>query len=343
MTNIESKQISVADRLRALASNQTALLIFVLVILTTYFTIFSNGLFITPQSEAVVLTQWGYVVPLAVGEALVIISGGIDLSIGATASVATVLAAFVMREVMHGAIDVKGSAAWPFLLVGLVVAVATGLLVGFINALLINYVKIVPFIATLSTMGAGLGAAVVISGGLPITGPNDYTLVTAIQLGDTKMPFSILAVVMLLVVTVVGLFLHKSRFGLHVFSIGSNPFATRAAGINVNLQITKIYMISGGLAGLAGMYEYIQLSTGSPTAGQGLELDAIAAVVIGGVALTGGVGRISGVILGTLMLYTIQTGLIMVGIDANWKRIVVAILIALAVGVQGLRKNNGRK
>ena len=147
---------------------------------------------------------------------------------------------------------------------------------------------------------------------------------------------------MVAVVIAAGLFLHQARFGRYTYAIGSNPFAARAAGINVQRHLTKVYLLSGLLAGLAGMFLYLRLGSGAPTSGAGAELDAIAAVVIGGASLSGGVGRMTGTLLGALILTTVTSGLIIIGVAPNWKQVVVAILIATAVSVQALRLTNGR-
>jgi ribose transport system permease protein len=131
--------------------------------------------------------------------------------------------------------------------------------------------------------------------------------------------------------------MHKARFGRYTFAIGSNAFAARSAGINVNRHLVKIYALSGFLAGIAGMYFYLRLGVGSPTSGQNGELNAIAAVVIGGASLSGGVGKLMGTALGSLILVTVTSGLIIIGVAANWNQVVVAILIAAAVFSQGLR------
>jgi ribose transport system permease protein len=152
-------------------------------------------------------------------------------------------------------------------------------------------------------------------------------------------PFSKPVLVVVVVVVLLWLFLHKARFGRYTYAIGSNSFAARVAGINVRRHITKVYMLSGFLAGLAGFFFYLRLGGGAPTSGFGMELDAIAAVVIGGAALAGGVGRVSGTVLGALILTTVTSGLIIVGVDPSWKRVVVAVLIAIAATLQALRKS----
>jgi ribose transport system permease protein len=320
-------------------TSQSALLLGVLAILAIIFTTLESKFFTVPTASNI-LTDWGSVVLIAVGQTFVIISGGIDLSVGAVIGLSGVVAAWTMANVLDLDQTVKGSDAWGALLIGTLVSVGVGLLVGLTNAFLINILKIVPFIATLSTMGAALGLSVVISGGAPIGSANDFALISAIS--PTSNPLSPALIVIIIVVTVLGLYLHKSKFGLYTYAIGSNAFAARAAGINVARHLTFVYALSGALAGLAGMYVYIRLGAGSPSSGTGRELDAIAAVVIGGVSLMGGVGRMLGVVIGALILFTVQSGLIMIGVAPDWKKVVVAILIAAAVAAQVLQKKDGR-
>lgn len=275
------------------------------------------------------MSDWSPIILIAVGETFVIISGGIDLSVGSTVAISGVTGAFAMQWLTTH----KYSSATTLAL-GLLACAGTGFIVGAINAFLITKTNIVPFIATLVTMGAGSGLAIVFTGGGPIGGGPDE----AIQLSVPKVgPFSYPGLVIVALIIILGLFLHKAKFGLYTFAIGSNEFAARAAGINTKRHLSKVYILSGVLAGLAGYYYYLRLGCGAPTSGLGGELQAIAAVVIGGAALTGGQGRISGTILGALILTTVTSGLIIINVAANWKQVVVAILIAAAVLLQEAR------
>ncbi len=328
------------DHLIATATNQTTILIGVMIILVAVFSILEPKFFSVATANNI-LTDWGSVVLIAVGQTFVVISGGIDLSVGAIVGLSGVIAAWTMANGLGLDQTIKGPDAWPGLAVGTLVAVGVGLAVGLVNAVLINVFKIVPFIATLATMGACLGFSVIISNGAPIGSANDFTLISSMN--PQLNPFSWAVLAVIIVIAIAGLFLHKSRFGLYTYAIGSNSFAASAAGINVKRHLTWVYALSGALAGLAGMYVYIRLGAGSPSSGTGRELDAIAAVVIGGASLMGGVGRIWGTILGALILFTVQSGLIMVGVAPDWKKVVVAVLIAAAVAAQVLQNRNGRK
>ncbi len=328
-----TRATAITKRLLGLFANQQAILLLVLLILVGYFT-FRNPIFFSTDVFANILLDWGPLVLIAVGETFVVISGGIDLSVGSNAGFAGIIAAFVMQNLTS-----RGQGEFVTLVVGLLVAMITGAGVGLINALLITRVGLVPFVATLVTLGAAGGMSIVLTGGAPIGGgPINAILLSVPTFG----PFSFPGLVVVALVTYLGLVLHLARFGRYTYAIGSNPFAALAAGINVNWHLTKIYVLSGLLAGLTGMFFYLRLGSGAPTSGAGSELDAIAAVVIGGTMLSGGVGRITGTVLGALILTTITSGLIIIGVAPNWKQVVVAILIALAVFAQSLRLTNRR-
>jgi ribose transport system permease protein len=316
-----------------------------LVVLGVVFQITSQGIFLSTGTLGTVLNDWGSYILLAVAQTFVVITGGIDLSVGATVSLSSVVAGWVLVKGLGLDSTTSGSDATPYVLLAVLVSLLVGLTVGAINAFLINVLKIVPFIATLATMGAMTGLAIIISGGMPLQGPNNWDLGLPVNLFGFQLPFSTSVLAVMIITVICGLVLHKTKFGLHTFALGSNAFATRAAGISPARQITKVYMLSGGLAGLAGAYAYIRLGAGSPSNGTGMELYAIAAVVIGGVSLMGGVGRIVGIALGTLVLFTVQSGLLMVKVvtvSPSLKQVIVAILIAAAVAVQTLQKP-GRK
>jgi ribose transport system permease protein len=312
-----------------------------LVVLGVVFQITSQGIFLSTGTLGTVLNDWGSYILLAVAQTFVVITGGIDLSVGATVSLSSVVAGWVLVKGLGLDSTTSGSDATPYVLLAVLVSLLVGLTVGAINAFLINVLKIVPFIATLATMGAMTGLAIIISGGMPLQGPNNWDLGLPYKIFGIQLPISTTVLAVMIITVICGLILHKTKFGLHTFALGSNAFATRAAGISPARQITKVYMLSGGLAGLAGAYAYIRLGAGSPSNGTGMELYAIAAVVIGGVSLMGGVGRIVGIALGTLVLFTVQSGLLMVKVitvSPSLKQVIVALLIVAAVAIQALQK-----
>ena len=327
-----SQVIKPPSRFKSLMANQQFILLLVWLAMVLVFSLI-NHIFFSEAVAANVLLDWAPLVLVALGETIVVISGGIDLSVGAIVGFSGVVSALVMK-----AMTTNGVGSVPTLIVGVLVCAVVGALIGLFNAVLINYAKLVPFIATLVSLGAFSGLALVLTKGAPIMGgPTDAITLSVPWLG----PFSKPVLVVIIIVLVLWAFVHKARFGRYTYAIGSNSFAARAAGINVKRHITKIYMLSGLLSGLAGFFFYLRLGGGAPTSGFGMELDAIAAVVIGGAALAGGSGKVSGTVLGALILTTVTSGLIIIGVDPQWKRVVVAALIAIAATVQALRKSEG--
>lgn len=319
---------SVVSKVKNAFGNQQILLLTVLVAMVAFFTS-RNSVFFSNAVFGNILSDWSPVVLIAIGETFVIISGGIDLSVGSTVGVSGVVGALAMEHLTTHHFSQNGT-----LVLGLLVTIGIGLIVGTINALLITKAKVVPFIATLVTMGAGAGLSIVFTGGDPIGGGPDKTISLSVpDFGPLSRP----GIVVILIITALGLLLHKARFGRYTFAIGSNAFAARAAGINVDRHLAKVYLLSSVLASLAGFYFYLRLGSGAPTSGQGGELQAIAAVVIGGAALSGGVGNFFGTVLGALILTTVTSGLIIINVAANWDQVAVAILIAAAVLLQQYR------
>lgn len=324
---------TVVARIKSAFGNQQILLLTVWVAMVAFFTA-RNSVFFSTSVFGNILSDWSPVVLIAIGETFVIISGGIDLSVGSTVGVSGVVGAIAMEGMTNHNVGQNST-----LIVGFLVTLGVGLTVGIINALMITKAKVVPFIATLVTMGAGAGLSIVFTGGDPIAGgPAKAISLSVPDFG----PFSRPGLVVLLIVSLLGIFLHKARFGRYTYAIGSNAFAARAAGINVNRHLAKIYILSSLLASCAGYYFYLRLGSGAPTSGQGGELQAIAAVVIGGAALSGGIGNFFGTALGALILTTVTSGLIIINVAANWDQVAVALLIAAAVLLQQYR-NRVRK
>jgi ribose transport system permease protein len=200
--------------------------------------------------------------------------------------------------------------------------------------LLIAYARIIPFVATLAMMGATAGLSIVITSGVEVAGgPREVILLgSGRYLGGSTAP----VIVVFVIIVIAWASLSKTRFGRWTYAIGSNLFAARAAGIDVNTQLIRIYALSGILSALAGAFVYFRLGSGSPLSGRGGELSSIAAAVIGGMNLRGGVGRITGTVMGALITTSVLSGLILIGVEPNWQQVVVAALIAVAVGVQGI-------
>lgn len=253
---------------------------------------------------------------LACGMMFVILSGGIDLSVGSTIALAGVMAAHFAHPDTYP------------LAVPVLVALGVGTLIGLVNGAGVAYGAIPPFIITLATMTAVRGAALVASGGSPVFGVTKaFEAVASFSLGAIP----ILAVYFIIIVLICGFILTKTVFGRRVYAIGGNEVAARVSGIDVKRIKLSVYMISGFLAGVAGLLLASRTIQGAPTAGQGYELDAIAAVIIGGISMTGGAGKWYGTIVGALLLAVLGNGLDILNVSSNYQLIIKGGIIALAV------------
>jgi ribose/xylose/arabinose/galactoside ABC-type transport system permease subunit len=262
----------------------------------------------------------------ALGMTMVIISGGIDLSVGSIVALSTVATALLLRADVSPALAALGG-------------VASGAVCGIVNGLLITQLRVVPFIVTLGTMllvrGAAKGLADERRIEAPITWLNDL-LRTARDGRGLLVPSGIWITVALAVV--VALTLRYTRFGRHLFAIGSNERTARLCGVRINWCKSAVYTIAAALAGLAGVMEYSKLSVGDPTVAVGLELDVIAAVIIGGGSLLGGKGSVVGTIAGAAIMAIIQIGCSQLGLP-NWvQQIVTGTIIVAAVALDRWRQ-----
>lgn len=314
-------------RYRDIASSQQAFLLAVFVAMVLGFSSM-NDRFLSAASFANILQDWAPVMLLAVGETYIIISGGIDLSVGSCLGLAGIACALVMRSLNEGGADPRLA-----ILAGIGVGALAGLAVGLANGILVTKAKLAPFIATLATMGAAAGLTLVLSLGQQIAGGPDevVSIGNKVFLGMFTLPLAAVIVIVLIAWAYLG----GSAFGRWTYAVGSNSFAARAAGINVELHLVRLYLISGLFAGLAGVVVYFRLGSGAPTSGSGQELTAIAATVIGGTSLVGGVGSMSGTIIGAFIISSVLSGLIFIGVEPNWQQVAVGALIAGAVIMQG--------
>jgi len=315
------------QRIASFVLRQDFILFIIFIVMVGVFSAI-NPRFFSVAAAANILQDFSPVVLMATGQTFVIASRGIDLSVGSTLGLSGVTMALVIRT-----LNAAGLNPIATIVLGLAAALVVGGLIGLANGLLISYVRIVPFVATLATMGAAAGTSLVITGGVQIAGaPRAVILIGNVSyFGMLTAP----VIVVLFILFIAWASLSRTRFGRWTYAIGSNLFAARAAGINVEKHLVKLYMLSGILSALAGAFVYFRLGSGSPLSGRGGELSAIAAAVIGGISLQGGVGRLTGATLGALITTAVLSGLILIGVAPNWQQIVVAMLIAVAVGVQG--------
>ncbi len=267
---------------------------------------------------------------IAIGMTLVIISAGIDLSVGSMLALCGMFGAAVMTAVSGP--DPQGTS----LIIGSIVGVGVGAICGFLNGLLITKLKLQPFIVTLGTMSFFRGIALVMRDGQPINVPS-YK-----YLGEGTV-FSIpISVVIFAVIIGIAIFvLRYTRLGRYTYAIGSNRTAAFHAGVNVDRNLICIYTFTGLLVGIAAMIATSRTVSAQPTAGLGYELDVIAAVVIGGASLAGGRGTIIGTIIGTLLISFLRNGCTLLGISTNAQSIVIGVIIIVAVSLDQLARARG--
>ncbi|MDP3001149.1 MAG: ABC transporter permease [Bryobacterales bacterium] len=278
--------------------------------------------FLTNTNLSSVVRQTAVINIMALGMTLIIIAGGIDLSVGAILAFGGLMGTMAMER------------GYP-IPAGIFIGAFAGMLWGVVNGFLATRLNINPFIVTLGTMGIARGLTLIVSNGLPVHQiPQRFSF-----LGEGNLlgvPF-VLWIVMACALAV-HVILEHTRLGRYAYAIGSNPDAAYYAGIPVTFHTTAVYAIGGLLTGLAGMVEASRLMTGQPTAGQGYELQAIAAVVIGGGSLRGGEGSVIGTLIGAFIMGLLSNGSDLLGISPYLQQAIIGAVIILVVWVDELRR-----
>lgn len=253
---------------------------------------------------------------LAIGMTFVVLTGGIDLSVGSIAAISGIMAASVARNHQYPVI------------LAVVVGLGVGLLFGFINGFIVARFEVAPFIVTLGMMSVARGMTFIYSDGRPIPGLKPaFNDIAGSYIFGVPTPVIILAVV----VIIAGVVLYKTKFGRYVFAIGGNEKASMISGLNVRRVKMAVYSVSGLLAGLAGVILASRVTAGLPQSGQSYELDAIAAVVIGGTSLSGGKGKLWGTIVGFLLIGVMNNGLDLMNVSSYYQQVVKGLIIILAI------------
>ena len=262
-----------------------------------------------------VIRAVSFIAIMAVGQAMVVIAGGIDLSVGSALGLSAVVTAVVLSQ---------NFPILPSILAGIVVGALNGLL----NGLLITRAKLPPFIASLGMMSIARGLAFALTGGETIRGLPEAFL-TIGQGTVLLIPTPI--VIMAMIAVLAGLILAKTPWGRSVYAIGGNEEAANYSGIDVRRVKMWVYTVCGLSAGVAGVLFASRFGVGQSTAGLGYELDVIAAVVIGGISLSGGRGTILGAIIGSLLMGILRNGLVLLNVSAYWQQVAIGLVILLAV------------
>lgn len=289
----------------------------ILLTLVVFFSLASDR-FLQSRNLVNILVQNAPVIVMAVGMTMAMLVGGIDLSVGSVAALAGAISA--------GLIVRDGLPVYTSMLIGLVVGLAIGLL----NGVLVVYGKLPPFVATLATMGIARGLTLVYTEGRPISGMGDtYTFWGSGVVAEVPVP----VIVWLVIVTLAYLLLTQTRFGLHIYAIGGGEETARLAGVAVNRVKLLTYGISGLLAGLAGLLLTARLWSAQPQVAVGFELNAIAAAVLGGVSLFGGVGSVLGAVVGALIVGVLGNGMNLLRVASYPQQVIQGIVLVLAVAV----------
>lgn len=284
--------------------------------------------FLTPDNGWNILRQISVNLCLSIGMTLIILSGGIDLSVGATLALSSAVAAGMLK---HGVALPGFNVLLQFTVAGAIVSgVGVGFALGWFNGFVITRFKLPPFVATLGMFSIARGLTMLWTGGFPITGLGvGFGFIgTGIFLG-VPMPVWITAALVALFVVVT----RKTRFGRHLYAVGGNERAARLTGLRVDRIKIWVYALGGALAGVAGLIVTARLDSAQPNAGLGYELDAIAAVVIGGTSLSGGRGSVMGTVLGCLIIGVLNNGLFLLNVSPFWQQVVKGVVILVAVAI----------
>lgn len=278
-----------------------------------------NDRFMTSSNILNILRQTSINSIIAAGMTFVIITGGIDLSVGSTLALSGAVAAFLISTGTPPAI-------------ALLAALLVGASIGFLNGIAITKGKLQPFIVTLATMTVFRGATMVFTDGKPISAGYEKGAEFLSTLGNGYVMGIPIPIIIMIVVFLIGYYvLTQTTFGRYVYSLGGNEEATKLSGVNTDRMKVIVYSISGFLAALAGIIITARLSSAQPTAGSGYELDAIAAVVLGGTSLAGGVGSILGTVTGALIIGVLNNALNLMNVSSYYQLLAKGVVILIAV------------
>jgi ribose transport system permease protein len=301
--------------------------VFLILLFMCVFLSLRTGTFLTATNIFNILRAFSWIAIAAFGECIVIISGGVDLSVGSNMALSGLVTAMLLVAGMPVSIAIIGG-------------LAAGSLVGLANGLMISKTRLPPFIATLGTLLMARGLVYGLTGGWPVRDlGGTFTL-----LGRYDIPFLGLAVPLPLVITLViavimHIFLTQTVWGYRIYAVGGNETAARLSGINVDRVKILVYTVCGLLAAVGGILMTSRLGVAAPTAAQGYELDVIAAAVVGGTSFSGGEGSILGVLIGAAIMQVLRNGLVLLGVSAYWLQAVQGLVIVIAIMFDQWRKS----
>jgi ribose transport system permease protein len=325
----EDADVPAPSRWQRLALGSTTSILLILIGMIAVFSALEYSSFATVDNLRNVTTDASVLLVLAVGMTFVIITAGIDLSVGSVLVFSGVISARLMNEV--------GGNGWGTILVGLAGALVAGLAWGILNGTLITKLRVPALIVTLGSFGMAQGAALLITGGTDErTVPTK--LVDTIGVGRLFGQVPYIVIIAATVALVFGAILQLTRFGRYTYAAGSNIDAPRRAGINVDRHLIKVYALAGTLAGLAGFLSLARFSTTTLGGHSTDNLNAIAAVVLGGTSLFGGLGTIGGTVVGVFIPAVLQNGFVITGVQPFWQQVAVGAVLIVAVYLDQLRR-----
>jgi len=290
---------------------------------------------------------------MAVGMAMIIITTGIDLSVGTTVAFTACLATWVNRAIIEGKygdiiakfqginketgeqmLEAPLNFLLPLLLI--VICIGSGMIIGLINGTLVSKVKIPAFIVTMGMTNCTKGGALLISNGTPINHPTTWASVFGGEYIAEVIPVSV--IVMIVVVVIGAIFANKTLTGRNIYAVGNSARAAKLSGINVDKITTMVYVITSGLAGLVGLILIGQMNSADPSFCTGAELDVIAAAVVGGVSMSGGEGNVGGVVLGAALMGILKNAFVHLAVPGYWQTVILGVIIVGSVALDSLRK-----
>jgi ribose/xylose/arabinose/galactoside ABC-type transport system permease subunit len=328
-----------ASRIIPLLSRYAPLVCLVLLIIV--FTLLTDGRFLKPLNLFNVMRQISIEGLIAVGMTFVILTAGIDLSVGSLVAVAGLTAALIAKGSAATSFSLDAAEAsgygWFAAMLG---AIAVGLLGGAIQGTAITKLKVPPFVVTLGGLSVFRGMALMISGSGPISGFNDtYRWWGQGRIGSVPIP----VIFFLSIAAIAFVVLRYTRYGRQVYAVGGNREAARLAGVNVERVLLSVYVIIGFLSGLAGFVLSARLNSSEAVAGIGYELNVIAAVVIGGTSLFGGVGTILGTVIGSMLIGVLNNGLVLMNVNPYVQQITIGLILVAVVAFDQFAKSRRLK
>lgn len=317
------------SRMQRVLRLQALQIVLILALVVVIFSALAPDTFLSVDNFRGIIVNTSILAVLGVGMTFVIITGGIDLSVGSVLVFSGVVASKVMVAL--------GGQGWGVAVAGAVIACLCGLAWGLLNGVLIAKAKVPPLIVTLGTLGMALGAAQIITGGIDLRDAPDV-LVDTVGFGNIIGRLPTLSAIAAVVVVLGIVLLHRTRFGLYTYAVGSNAEAGRRTGVKVDAHLIKVYALAGVLAGFAGILNLAFFQSTTIGGQSNTNLNVIAGVVIGGTSLFGGFGSVFGTVIGLFIPTTLQNGFVIIGVQPFWQQVVVGVVLIAAVYVDQYRR-----